>query len=68
MIGERVCIVDHIKQLEHLEGGPINNPTEYMDGMRDCEEGNKFNNGRGEDYQRGWSLAYQQTENRSREA
>ena len=54
MSGEQVDIMDYIKQLEHLAGGKIDNPTEYMDGMRDFEEGNKFNHGKGEDYHRGY--------------
>ena len=65
---EGISILDYIKQLERIEGEPIINATEYLNGMRDCEEGNKFNDGMGEDYQRGWNCAYQQIENRSREA
>ena len=59
-------ILDYVKTLEAFEGQPIQNPEEYMNGFRDCEEGNKFKQGQGRDYERGYSYAYQRAEMMSR--
>ena len=56
-------IKDTIKWWENKIGTTICNPNEFMDGVRDCREGNKHRNGMGHDYDRGFCAQYTHEQN-----
>lgn len=48
-----------LEEWENLVGLPITNPQEFLDGCRDCDEGNMERDGMGQDYHRGYAAQYQ---------
>lgn len=60
-----VDIKQYVKDMEKLVGGPIENPTEFFEGQKDCKKG-EFKPGMGECYGRGYACEYHMTEIRSR--
>ena len=52
-----------IEWWEQRIGIPIHNPNEFMDGVRDCRDGNDIRRGMGHDYNRGYCAQYTHEQN-----